>query len=71
MSKTLSIYAVYWRQPNAGNYVPPDPCAGGDYYEDLYGKELVTAYTAKAAREAVYASRSSAVIEHPKKLRDA
>ena len=49
----LKIYEVKWRIPGGGQYVPMDPVAGGDYYQDLHGTDIITAKSAKQAREVV------------------
>lgn len=66
MSK-LKVYEVSWRIPYAGEYVPLDPCAGGGYHRDLYGKEIITAHSARQAREIVKQVRGEqAKIKQPR-----
>ena len=49
----MKHYLVKFRIPDAGGYVPPDPCAGGDYYRDEYGQHIVYARNAAQARRIV------------------
>jgi hypothetical protein len=39
----MKHYYVSYRLPNRGQSVYPDPCAGGDYYEDLYKDQFILA----------------------------
>ena len=49
----MKHYYVSYRLPNRGQYVYPDPCAGGDYYEDLYKDQFITATSKKQVRDMI------------------
>lgn len=56
----LSIYFVHVRVPQGGEYIPPDPVAGGDYYADKVYAYTVTAGSAALARSAVQGMHGAA-----------
>lgn len=68
----MNIYKVSWVITGGGDYIPPDPCVGGDYHSDLYGWDIVTASTAKIAKAAILIARPTArVVDSPIKLSEA
>lgn len=58
----MNTYKVSWKIIDGGEYVPPDPCCGGDYFSDKYGMDIITINTKKAARNVVKKARPSAKI---------
>lgn len=58
----LSVYQVKWKIENGGGYVPPDPVGAGDFYEDLFGSDLITTCTAKSARQISQKARPNASV---------
>ncbi len=67
----MKIFSVSWVERGAGQYVPPDPVGGGDYYADKYGTDIITASNAKTAKEAVEMVRPNAKVYRPRAVCDA
>jgi hypothetical protein len=63
LTKPLRIYKVSWYKKGQGIYVPFDPCAGGGYYSDLHGIDLVPAFNKKDARETVRLAYAPVIIK--------
>ena len=64
----LNIYLVTATIKGGGEYIPPDPCAGGDYYASKTYVCFVTSSSGKLAREAIKAAYPTAKIPAPRKL---
>jgi hypothetical protein len=58
----MKVYEATVRVPNAGAYVPPDPCAGGGYNRDAYYTHFITCSSMKRAREILKLSYPSSKI---------
>lgn len=55
--KKLKVFLISWKIKGGGSYVPPDPCAGGDYYDDKYGQDFITCHSMAEAKEVVKIAR--------------
>lgn len=64
----IKVYKVKWCIIDGGQYVPPDPVSGGDYYRDAYGMDIIPALTVKMAKEIVEKARPLAKIRAIKVL---
>jgi len=58
----IKVYRVNWEIPNGGQYVPPDPVIGGDYFRDKYGIDIIPATSIQTAKAIVKRARPSANI---------
>lgn len=67
----MKIFAVSWVARERGQYIPPDPVCGGDYYADKHGTDIITATNAKIAKVAVEMARPCAKVKRPTVLCDA
>ena len=59
----MEIFAVFWVESGAGEYLPPDPIYGEATRTDLHNVDLVTTSSAKKAKEAVSRARPLAKIK--------
>jgi len=46
-------YLVTWQLPGRGQYIPPDPCCGGNYYKDKYVSQIMYARSLEQIRKLV------------------
>lgn len=49
----MKHYHVSYRLPDRGQYVPPDPVAGGNYYQDLYKDQFIVAANKSQVRSMI------------------
>ena len=67
----MKIFSVSWVERGGGQYISPDPVCGGDYYADKHGTDIITARTAKIAKDAVEMVRPNAKVKRPMVVCDA
>jgi hypothetical protein len=67
----MKIYSVSWVERGRGQYIPPDPVCGGDFYADEQGTDIITATSAKIAKAAVEMVRPNAKVKRPCVISDA